>query len=87
MRAVLHEQVRSVPGIRSHVAAWLAVENGAYTARQLAGLIDSWKNRALSPDKVPKGESFSFGDGKGGYLWRCKLYRPKLLYVSQRQSG
>jgi molybdopterin molybdotransferase len=37
VRAVLQEQVRSVPGIRTHLAAWLAVENGAYTVRAMSG--------------------------------------------------
>jgi molybdopterin molybdotransferase len=37
VRARLHEQVTSVPGIRSYLAAWLAVEGGAYTVRAMAG--------------------------------------------------
>jgi molybdopterin biosynthesis enzyme len=35
---VLHEQVRSTPGVRTHLAAWLAVENGAYTVRAMGGV-------------------------------------------------
>src|SRR5438128_6426562 len=34
-------------------------------ARQLAGLIDGWKNRGLTPDKVPEGEAFAYAAGKG----------------------
>ncbi|HVW80806.1 MAG TPA: gephyrin-like molybdotransferase Glp [Mycobacteriales bacterium] len=37
VRARLHEQVRSAPGVRSHLAAWLAVEDGAYTVRAMSG--------------------------------------------------
>ena len=35
--AVLQEQVRSSPGVRTYLAAWLAVENGAYTVRAMGG--------------------------------------------------
>ncbi|HWA65247.1 MAG TPA: gephyrin-like molybdotransferase Glp [Mycobacteriales bacterium] len=46
VRARLHDQIRSAPGVRSYLAAWLAVEDGAYTVRvthgassgQIAGL-------------------------------------------------
>jgi molybdopterin molybdotransferase len=37
VRARLHERVTSVPGIRSYLAAWLAVEGGAYTVRAMGG--------------------------------------------------
>ena len=46
----------------------LAAENideKRWPARVLAGLIDSWKNRGLTPDRVPAGESASFANGKG----------------------
>jgi molybdopterin molybdotransferase len=35
VRARLYERVTSVPGIRSYLAAWLAVEGGAYTVRAM----------------------------------------------------
>ena len=41
------------------------IDKDRWPARQLAGLIDSWKNRGLTPDKVPAGESFAFAGGKG----------------------
>ena len=34
----------------------------------LAGLIDDWKNRGLTPSKVPTGEG-AFGGGKGVKLY------------------
>jgi molybdopterin molybdotransferase len=37
VRAVLHERVTSMPGIRSYLAAWLAVESGAYIVRPMGG--------------------------------------------------
>jgi DNA helicase-2/ATP-dependent DNA helicase PcrA len=50
-----------------------------WPARQLAGLIDDWKNRGLTPDKVPAGESFAFGNGKGAKLYAGYQQRLKEL--------
>ena len=55
------------------------VDEKRWPARQLAGLIDSWKNRALTPDKTPKGEAFSFADGKGRDLYAAYQARLKIL--------
>ncbi len=46
-----------------------SVDKERWPARQLAGLIDGWKNRGQTPDMVPKGEAASFADGKGGQLY------------------
>lgn len=40
-----------------------------WPARQLAGLIDHWKNKALIPSKVPKEDAHSFAEGKGITLY------------------
>lgn len=40
-----------------------------WPARQLSGCIDSWKNRGLPPEKVPKSEAFAFAEGKGVQLY------------------
>ena len=48
-------------------------------ARQLAGLIDSWKNRGLTPAKVPRGEAFAFAEGKGAELYGAYQKRLKEL--------
>ncbi len=40
-----------------------------WPARQLAGLIDRWKNRGLPPDQVDAGESEAFAHGKGKALY------------------
>ena len=50
-----------------------------WPARQLAGLIDHWKNRGVTPDKVPAGESFAFGNGKGADLYAAYQTRLKEL--------
>src|SRR5258707_14774762 len=45
----------------------------------LAGLIDSWKNRGLTPSQVPAGEAAVFGNGKGGKLYAAYQERLKIL--------
>jgi DNA helicase II / ATP-dependent DNA helicase PcrA len=45
------------------------IDKDRWPARQLANLIDSWKNRGITPDKVAPGESFAFANGKGQKLY------------------
>jgi DNA helicase-2/ATP-dependent DNA helicase PcrA len=54
------------------------IDEKRWPARVLAGLIDSWKNRGLSPDKVPAGEAASFA-GRGGQLYAAYQERLKVL--------
>jgi DNA helicase-2/ATP-dependent DNA helicase PcrA len=55
------------------------LDKDRWPSRQLAALIDSWKNRGLVPDKVPKGESFAFANGKGAKLYGDYQVRLKEL--------
>ena len=55
------------------------IDEKRWPARQLAGLLDSWKNRALTPDRVPKGEAFSFADGAGVRLYAIYQERLRIL--------
>ncbi|MBX9746779.1 MAG: UvrD-helicase domain-containing protein [Hyphomonadaceae bacterium] len=55
------------------------IDEKRWPGRQLAGVIDSWKNRALTPDKVPKNEAFSFADGAGVKLYAQYQARLKIL--------
>ncbi|NWG45520.1 MAG: UvrD-helicase domain-containing protein [Alphaproteobacteria bacterium] len=50
-----------------------------WPARYLAALIDGWKNRALPPAKVPKGDAGLFGEGKAIDLYRQYQERLSLL--------
>src|SRR5262245_1790041 len=50
-----------------------------WPARVLAGLIDPWKNRGLTPDLVPPGESASFANGRGKKLYSAYQERLKTL--------
>ncbi|MEO0618715.1 MAG: UvrD-helicase domain-containing protein, partial [Pseudomonadota bacterium] len=56
-----------------------------WPARQLANLIDGWKNRGLTPDKVPQGEAFAFAEGKGGDLY--KQYQRRLKELNAADFG
>ena len=42
-------------------------------------MIDSWKNRGLTPDQVPAGEAASFAGGKGKKLYAAYQERLKVL--------
>jgi DNA helicase-2/ATP-dependent DNA helicase PcrA len=55
------------------------LDKDRWPARQLAALIDSWKNRGLTPDKVPPGEAYGFAAGKGAKLYEAYQRRLKEL--------
>ncbi|MDX2203441.1 MAG: UvrD-helicase domain-containing protein [Hyphomicrobiaceae bacterium] len=55
------------------------LDKDRWPARQFAALMDGWKNRGLTPDKVPCGESFAFGDGKGADIYAAYQRRLKEL--------
>ena len=50
-----------------------------WTPRYLASLIDGWKNRALTPERVPADEAFQFADGKGIKCYEIYQARLKVL--------
>jgi DNA helicase-2/ATP-dependent DNA helicase PcrA len=55
------------------------LDKDRWPARQLAALIDGWKNRGLTADAVPAGESFAFANGKGARLYADYQRRLKEL--------
>jgi DNA helicase II / ATP-dependent DNA helicase PcrA len=55
------------------------IDDKRWPARMLAGLIDGWKNRGLTPAQVPAGEAAVFGNGKGGKLYASYQERLKIL--------
>jgi DNA helicase-2/ATP-dependent DNA helicase PcrA len=55
------------------------IDDKRWPARMLAGLIDGWKNRGLTPTQVPSGEAAVFGNGKGGKLYASYQERLKIL--------
>ena len=60
----------------------LAAENideKRWPARVLAGFIDGWKNRGLSPEQVPPGEAAAFAGGRGANLYAAYQARLRVL--------
>jgi DNA helicase-2/ATP-dependent DNA helicase PcrA len=55
------------------------IDEKRWPARVLAGLLDSWKNRGLTPDQVPAGEAASFASGRGKKLYAAYQERLKVL--------
>jgi len=55
------------------------IDEKRWPARQLANLIDSWKNRGLTPADVPPGDGGSFADGRGIKLYKAYQARLKTL--------
>lgn len=50
-----------------------------WTPRALAGLIDTWKNRGWTPDRVPQSEAGEFANGRGITLYRQYQERLRIL--------
>jgi len=60
------------------------IDEKRWPARMLAGLIDGWKNRALTPSKVPESESFAY-DGRGTALYAA--YQERLITLNAVDFG
>ena len=55
------------------------IDEKRWPARALASMIDGWKNRGLTPDKVSAGEAAAFANGRGGKLYAAYQQRLKDL--------
>jgi DNA helicase II / ATP-dependent DNA helicase PcrA len=55
------------------------IDEKRWPARMLAGLIDHWKNRGLTPKDVPAGEGAAFAEGRGKKLYQALQDRLKVL--------
>ena len=56
-----------------------------WTPKHLAGLIDQWKNRGFTPDKLPGSEGGEFANGKGGALYA--MYQERLRALNACDFG
>ncbi|MCJ9427498.1 ATP-dependent helicase [Kordiimonas marina] len=61
------------------------IDDKRWPARVLAGLIDRWKNRAISPGKLPEGEAHAYANGLGSKLYR--LYQERLQVLNACDFG
>ena len=55
------------------------IDEKRWPARQLAGYIDHWKNRGLTPNDVPEVDGRAFADGRGRKLYAAYQARLKVL--------
>ena len=56
-----------------------------WTPRYFASLVDGWKNRALTPERIPEEDKWKFADGKAGDLY--KLYQERLSVLNACDFG
>jgi DNA helicase II / ATP-dependent DNA helicase PcrA len=56
-----------------------------WPARQLAGLIDRWKNRGLNPDQLDTAENEAYANGRGQQFYR--LYQERLKALNACDFG
>jgi DNA helicase-2/ATP-dependent DNA helicase PcrA len=61
------------------------IDEKRWPARQLAAMIDGWKNRGLTPSRVSKGEAQSFANGRGAELYA--EYQSRLKIVNAADFG
>lgn len=61
------------------------IDEKRWPARQLAGLIDQWKNKGLAPEDVGAGEAEGYANGKGQMLYAA--YQARLRAVNACDFG
>ena len=61
------------------------VDAKRWTPKALAGMIDHWKNRGWTPDRLPPSEGHEFAGGKGPALYR--MYQERLRVLNACDFG
>ncbi|MFC4292333.1 ATP-dependent helicase [Sphingorhabdus arenilitoris] len=61
------------------------IDDKRFPAKQLAGLIDGWKNKGLSPADLTPADNEAFANGKGQELYA--LYQNRLLALNACDFG
>ena len=61
------------------------IDEKRFPARSLAGLIDEWKNKGLTPREIDAGESERYANGRGGELY--EQYQDRLRAVNACDFG
>ncbi len=61
------------------------IDERRWPARALLGIIERWKDKGLTPDKVPAGEAGEWADGRALALYRA--YQERLLTVNAVDFG
>jgi len=61
------------------------IDEKRWTPRYFASLVDGWKNRALTPERIPEEDKWKFADGRAGDLYR--LYQERLSVLNACDFG
>ncbi|MBB3936606.1 ATP-dependent helicase [Aureimonas phyllosphaerae] len=61
------------------------LDDKRWPARTFANLMDGWKNKGLTPDKIPEGDARAFANGKGRELYRA--YQDRLVSLNAADFG
>jgi DNA helicase II / ATP-dependent DNA helicase PcrA len=61
------------------------IDDKRFPAKQLAGLIDKWKNRGLSPAELDADENEAYANGKGQAMYA--LYQKRMLALNACDFG
>ena len=61
------------------------IDQKRWTPRLLAGLIDQWKNRGWTPEKLPASENGSFAGNRGQAMY--KMYQDRLRVLNACDFG
>nr|WP_185985178.1 UvrD-helicase domain-containing protein [Aureimonas mangrovi] len=61
------------------------LDDKRWPARTFANMMDGWKNKGLTPDKIPEGDARAFGNGKGRHLYRA--YQERLVQLNAADFG
>ncbi len=69
------------------VIAEAGMDEKRWPAKQLAGMIDRWKNRGELPEAVPPGESLSFGEAGSAGATLYARYQQRLAALNAADFG
>ncbi|MFD2237339.1 ATP-dependent helicase [Aureimonas populi] len=61
------------------------LDDKRWPARTFANLMDGWKNKGLTPEKIPEGDARAFANGRGRELYRA--YQDRLVQLNAADFG
>ena len=61
------------------------IDEKRWTPRHLGHLIDGWKNKGKTPDKLSSGDGYGFAEGRGAKLYR--IYQSRLRDLNAADFG
>ncbi|WP_081639425.1 UvrD-helicase domain-containing protein [Euryhalocaulis caribicus] len=61
------------------------IDEKRWTPRYFASLVDGWKNRGLTPDRVSEEDAYAFANGRGKDLY--KIYQDRLGVLNAADFG